>query len=69
MLSLLSTVAPCELERNSVQWIIMNIKTIQEIARLGGRASWKGVSKEERSKRMRKLAQRRWKSIKKVIPT
>lgn len=41
---------------------------ITDFARLGGKASWNGVSKEERSKRMRKLASKRWKKARKVIP-
>lgn len=43
--------------------------TLKEFAALGGKASWKGISKEERSKRMKNLANKRWKSRKKVIHT
>jgi|CXWL01.1.fsa_nt_gi hypothetical protein len=45
----------------------MNIKTIAEVAALGGRASWKGVTKEERSRRMSALAKRPRKKRKKVV--
>lgn len=43
--------------------------TLKQFASLGGKASWKGITKEERSKRMKKLANKRWKSRKKVIHT
>lgn len=35
--------------------------SLKEFAALGGKASWKGISKEERSKRMKKLVNKRWK--------
>ncbi len=49
----------------------MKPKTLAEFAALGGKASWKGISREERSKRMKKLANKRWKKggqNKKVLP-
>lgn len=45
----------------------MNIKTIAEVAALGGKASWEGVSAKERSRRMSILAKRPRKKRKKVI--
>jgi hypothetical protein len=41
--------------------------TLKQFAALGGKASWKGTTKEQRVKHMRKLANKRWKGHKKVI--
>ncbi len=43
--------------------------TLTEFARLGGKARWAKISKEERKKMMKKLASKPRKKRKKVIPT
>lgn len=38
----------------------------KDFAAMGGRAAWKNVSKDERSRRMKKLANKRWNGYKKL---
>ena len=35
-------------------------KTITQVAQMGGKARWRGVSKSERSEAMRKAVKARW---------
>ncbi len=35
-------------------------KTISDLAQMGGKARWKGVSKDDRSEAMRKAVKARW---------
>ena len=43
-----------------LRWKYMEILTAKEISSRGGKNRWKNITKEERTKIMRKVARKRW---------